>query len=156
MEDLIEEVKSNHEWGEMAGKENYKHTRYPANKKLGFQKRNPFNFSSTNLMNWKIEDSSSGSKGSFKAGHSLNKYYFTVLQKNTYGKKQFLFTKYDETIKTQQELSLAEKIDMIKEEASKTTDKICSKKGPFMTDLRKEAIYGCQVLRQARKILTPN
>ena len=33
---------------------------------------------------------------------------------------------------------------------------ICRRKGPFMTEERKDAIYCCQMLRNAKKVLTPN
>lgn len=101
MDDLIEEVKCNLEWAETSDKENHKMLRTQSNKGLGFQKRAPLRFSSSNLLNWKAEDSSMGSKGTFKPARSLNKYYFTVLHKKTFGRKNFLFTKYDSSAKTQ-------------------------------------------------------
>ena len=47
-------------------------------------------------------------------------------------------------------------MEFIKDEAGRKTNHICSRKGPFMTDDRKDAIYGCQMLRNAKKVLTPN
>jgi len=47
------------------------------------------------LLNCKIEDLPINSQESFRAGKSLNKYYYSKLNKNTIGKKQFLFTRCD-------------------------------------------------------------
>ena len=47
-------------------------------------------------------------------------------------------------------------MEFIKDEAFRKTNHICRRKGPFMTEDRKDAIYGCQMLRNAKKVLTPN
>jgi hypothetical protein len=99
MDGVIDEIRNNLEWGSATHKEN-KLTKSHSNKKLGFQRRDPFRFSSSNLAAWKIEDPSN-SKSSLRADRSLNKYYFTVLHKKTFGKKHFLFTKYDSSAKSQ-------------------------------------------------------
>lgn len=108
MDDIVDEIRNTREWTEGFNKENHKIVRGHSQKALGFQKRIPSRLSSSNLLNVKIEDPSDASKNTFR-GKSLNKYYFTTLNKNTWGKKQFLFTntKYDSSAKTQEEISLA-------------------------------------------------
>lgn len=62
----------------------------------------------SNLFNLRNLDSPSfqSNESTFKPEKSLNKYFFNILNKKTVGKKQFLFTKYDSTIKSE-ELSFA-------------------------------------------------
>ena len=64
--------------------------------------REPFRISSYgNLLHWKNDEVERRSQESSKGGKTLNKYYFSALSKKTVGRKQFLFTKADSTMKTE-------------------------------------------------------
>jgi hypothetical protein len=128
----------------------------PSNKKLGFQKRVPFRTTSNNLLHLKIEETSSVSQENFKPARSLNKYYLTILSKKSIGKKHFFYTRNEASTAKSEEMSIAEKLELIREEAQRKTATICRSKSPFMTEARKEAIYSCQVLRNAKRILKPS
>ena len=107
LDDVMEEVRCNFEWGTLP-----EHMRTisslvksASSKQLGFQKRIAFQPSCNNLLNIKTEDDAGNTKDNYKLAKSLNKYYFTLLNKRTVGKKQFLFTRADMTVRAE-ELSL--------------------------------------------------
>ena len=94
LDDVIDEVRGNLEWAYLPPQmADSKLVRTTSQKKLGFQKRTSPRYSCNNLLNWKIEELPINSQESFKVGKSLNKYYFSKLNKQTVGRKQFLFTK---------------------------------------------------------------
>ena len=82
-------MKRHLDWGDLSGYEDIDSKGGSASKKKGFQKRNApyFRFTSNNVA------SDSTASKSF-AKKSLNQYYLTILNKKTFGKKEFLMSNF--------------------------------------------------------------
>lgn len=139
IDDIIDEVKVNFDWGDI--KENAVKKYYlRGGDKKGFVKR--VNLANTNIL-WKVSREHTQQK-MLNDKRSLQKYYHTLLNKNSFN-KEFLNSEPKFAKKNPNALSFSQKIQIIKDQASRNLERYTSNKTLFMTEQRKNALYECQV-----------
>jgi hypothetical protein len=139
LDDILEEIKTNLSWGEADEPQEKKYF-FRLKEAKGFLKRSGQH---RNTIVRKMGKEHKEER-TISGKHSLQKYYHTLLNKNTFN-RNFLNSEPAWGAHPNSSLSFAEKLEIIKDEATRNLLKLTNSNSLYMTEERRNALYECQV-----------